>query len=103
MQIGLIECHAGVAESSVAFIDLAATENTQFNRHKSPCFGRLAVTRRSPVGARAPPRPTVEAPPVVITVSNELPATGENLLAEITAFLLLAGCGVGLRRRFRNA
>jgi CshA-type fibril repeat protein len=47
--------------------------------------------------------PTVEAPPVVITVSNELPATGENLLAEITAFLLLAGCGVGLRRRFRNA
>jgi uncharacterized repeat protein (TIGR02059 family) len=47
--------------------------------------------------------PTVEAPPVVITVSNELPATGENLLAEVTAFFLLAACGVGLRRRFRNA
>ncbi len=47
--------------------------------------------------------PTVEAPPVVITVSNELPATGENLLDEVTAFLLLAACGIGLRRRFRNA
>jgi CshA-type fibril repeat protein len=47
--------------------------------------------------------PTVEAPPVVITVSNELPATGENLLAEITAFLLLTVCGLGLRRRFKNA
>jgi CshA-type fibril repeat protein len=47
--------------------------------------------------------PTVEAPPVVITVSNELPATGENLLAEFTVFLLLAAFGVGLRRRFRNA
>jgi CshA-type fibril repeat protein len=47
--------------------------------------------------------PTVEAPPVIITVSNELPATGENLLAEVTAFLLLAVCGFGLRRRFKNA
>ena len=47
--------------------------------------------------------PTVEAPPVIISVSNELPATGENLLAEITAFLLLAVCGLGLRRRFKNA
>ena len=47
--------------------------------------------------------PTVEAPPVLITVSNELPATGENLLAEFTAFLLLVACGVGLRRRFKNA
>jgi CshA-type fibril repeat protein len=47
--------------------------------------------------------PTVEAPTVVITVSNELPATGENLLAEFTVFLLLAAFGVGLRRRFRNA
>jgi len=47
--------------------------------------------------------PTVDAPPVIITVSNELPATGENLLAEVTAFLLLAAFGVGLRRRFRNA
>jgi CshA-type fibril repeat protein len=47
--------------------------------------------------------PTVEAPPVIISVSNELPATGENLLAEVTAFLLLAAFGVGLRRRFRNA
>jgi CshA-type fibril repeat protein len=46
---------------------------------------------------------TVEAPPVLITVSNELPATGENLLAEFTAFLLLAVCGFGLRRRFKNA
>jgi CshA-type fibril repeat protein len=47
--------------------------------------------------------PTVEAPPVIISVSNELPATGENLLAEVTAFLLLAVCGLGLRRRFKNA
>ena len=47
--------------------------------------------------------PTVDAPPVIITTSNELPATGENLLAEITAFLLLAVCGLGLRRRFKNA
>jgi LPXTG-motif cell wall-anchored protein len=47
--------------------------------------------------------PTVEAPPVIISVSNELPATGENLLAEITAFLLLAVFGFGLRRRHKNA
>jgi uncharacterized repeat protein (TIGR02059 family) len=47
--------------------------------------------------------PTVEPPPVVISVKNELPATGDNLLAEVTAFLLLAACGFGLRRRFKNA
>jgi len=47
--------------------------------------------------------PTVDAPPVVISVKNELPATGDNLLAEVTAFLLLAACGFGLRRRFKNA
>jgi CshA-type fibril repeat protein len=46
--------------------------------------------------------PTVDTPPVIITTSNELPATGENLLAEISAFLLLAVFGFGLRRRHKN-
>jgi LPXTG-motif cell wall-anchored protein len=47
--------------------------------------------------------PTVDAPPVIITVSNELPATGENLLAEIAAILLLAVIGIVLRKRVKNA
>jgi LPXTG-motif cell wall-anchored protein len=47
--------------------------------------------------------PTVDAPPVIITTSNELPATGENLLAEIVAILLLAVIGIVLRKRVKNA
>jgi hypothetical protein len=45
--------------------------------------------------------PTVDAPPVVITVSNELPATGQNLAREIAAVMLLLAIGFGLRRRFK--
>jgi CshA-type fibril repeat protein len=45
--------------------------------------------------------PTVDAPPVIITVSNELPATGQNLAREIAAVLLLLAIGFGLRRRFK--
>ena len=45
--------------------------------------------------------PTVDAPPVIITVSNELPATGQNLAREIAAVMLLLAIGFGLRRRFK--
>ncbi|MEY4026273.1 MAG: hypothetical protein RL438_1786, partial [Actinomycetota bacterium] len=36
-----------------------------------------------------------------ITVSNELPATGQNLAREIAAVMLLLAIGFGLRRRFK--
>jgi CshA-type fibril repeat protein len=43
--------------------------------------------------------PTVDAPPVVITTSNELPATGQNPIREIVAVMLLLIVGMALRRR----
>jgi len=47
--------------------------------------------------------PTVDAPPVVITVKNELPATGQNPIREIVAAMLLLVVGMVIRRRFVNA
>jgi CshA-type fibril repeat protein len=43
--------------------------------------------------------PTVDAPPVIITTSNELPATGQNPIREIVAVMLLLVAGMVLRRR----
>jgi CshA-type fibril repeat protein len=43
--------------------------------------------------------PTVDAPPVVITTSNELPATGQNPIREIFAVMVLLVAGMVLRRR----
>ena len=43
--------------------------------------------------------PTVDAPPVVITTSNELPATGQNPIREIVAAMSLLVVGMVLRRR----
>jgi CshA-type fibril repeat protein len=43
--------------------------------------------------------PTVDAPPVIITTSNELPATGQNPIREIVAVMLLLVTGMVLRRR----
>jgi CshA-type fibril repeat protein len=43
--------------------------------------------------------PTVDAPPVIITTSNELPATGQNPIREIVAVILLLVTGMVLRRR----
>jgi CshA-type fibril repeat protein len=43
--------------------------------------------------------PTVDAPPVVITTSNELPATGQNPIREIVAVMMLLVVGMALRRR----
>jgi uncharacterized repeat protein (TIGR02059 family) len=43
--------------------------------------------------------PTVDAPPVVITTKNELPATGQNPIREIVAVMLLLIVGMALRRR----
>jgi CshA-type fibril repeat protein len=47
--------------------------------------------------------PTVDAPPVVITTSNELPATGQNPIREIVAVMMLLVTGMVLRRRSVNA
>jgi CshA-type fibril repeat protein len=46
--------------------------------------------------------PTVDAPPVVITVKNELPATGQNPIREIVAAMLLLVVGMVIRRRSVN-
>jgi CshA-type fibril repeat protein len=46
--------------------------------------------------------PTVDAPPVVITVKNELPATGQNPIREIVAAMMLLVAGMVLRRRSVN-
>jgi CshA-type fibril repeat protein len=46
--------------------------------------------------------PTVDAPPVVITVKNELPATGQNPIREIVAAMLLLVVGMVMRRRSVN-
>jgi CshA-type fibril repeat protein len=43
--------------------------------------------------------PTVDAPPVIITTSNELPATGQNPIREIVAVMMLLVVGMALRRR----
>jgi hypothetical protein len=43
--------------------------------------------------------PTVDAPPVIITTSNELPATGQNPTREIVAMMMMLVAGVVLRRR----
>ena len=41
--------------------------------------------------------PTVEAPPVIISVENELPATGNNLITPLFIMVLLLMAGLGLR------
>ena len=47
--------------------------------------------------------PTVDAPPVIITTSNELPATGQNPIREIVALMMLLVAGMAIRRRSVNA
>jgi uncharacterized repeat protein (TIGR02059 family) len=47
--------------------------------------------------------PTVDPPPVVITVSNELPPTGQNPIREVVAVMMLLIVGMALRRRSVNA
>jgi CshA-type fibril repeat protein len=41
--------------------------------------------------------PTVDAPPVIISVENELPATGNNLITPLFIMVLLLMAGLGLR------
>ena len=47
--------------------------------------------------------PTVDAPPVIIATSNELPATGQNPIREIVAVMMLLVIGMVLRRRSVSA
>jgi hypothetical protein len=47
--------------------------------------------------------PTVDPPPVIITVSNELPPTGQNPIREVVAVMMLLIVGMALRRRSVNA
>jgi CshA-type fibril repeat protein len=47
--------------------------------------------------------PTVEAPPVLISVENELPATGNDVIAPMFMLMLLLMAGIVLRRNDHNS
>jgi LPXTG-motif cell wall-anchored protein len=47
--------------------------------------------------------PTVEPPPVLISVENELPATGNDVMTPLFLMLLLLMAGLGLRRNNLNS
>ena len=47
--------------------------------------------------------PTVEAPPVVTSVENELPATGNDVITPLFIMLLLLMAGLGLRSNDHNS
>jgi CshA-type fibril repeat protein len=47
--------------------------------------------------------PTVEAPPVLISVENELPATGNDVITPLFIMVLLLMAGLGLRSNDHNS
>ena len=47
--------------------------------------------------------PTVEAPPVLISVKNELPATGNDVITPLFIMVLLLMAGLGLRSNDHNS
>jgi LPXTG-motif cell wall-anchored protein len=47
--------------------------------------------------------PTVEAPPVLISVENELPATGNDVITPVFIMVLLLMAGLGLRSNDHNS
>jgi hypothetical protein len=47
--------------------------------------------------------PSVDAPPVVVSVENELPTTGTNVITPLFIMLLLLMAGLGLRSNDHNS